>query len=60
MDKHFIYCTDKVVAEQLCSFYRLISKSEDGTYIFENNPIKAGFDFSNIQSKVIFSNMLMM
>ncbi len=58
MEKKFIYCTDEGAAEQLLSYYKLISKSQDGTYIFENKPKKAAFDFSNIKGKVAFSNIL--
>lgn len=58
MEKKFIYCTDDEVAEQLLSCYNLISKSQDGAYIFENRPKKAAFNFSNIKGKVAFSDRL--
>lgn len=60
MEKKFIITKDADVANQLSAYYKLISKSHDGSaWIFENIPIKDHFDFSNINGKVAFSNKLL-
>ena len=60
MDKKFIITKDADVASQLSAYYKLISKSCDGTlWVFENIPINDHFDFSNINGKVAFSNKLL-
>ena len=60
MDKKFIITKDADVANQLTAYYKLISKSYDGSvWVFENIPIKDHFDFSNINGKVAFSNKLL-
>jgi len=60
MEKKFIYCKDEELAKQLIVYYKLISKSQDDTYVFENAPIKDRFDFSNIEKgKVVFTNKLL-
>ena len=61
MEKKFIYCKDEELAKQLIAFYKLISKGQDGTWVFENIPIKDHFDFSkiDIQKKVAFGNKLL-
>ena len=60
MEKKFIYCKDEELAKQLIIYYKLISKSQDDTYVFENVPIKDRFDFSNIEKgKVVFTNKLL-
>ena len=59
-DAKFIITKDAEVATQLAAYYKLISKSYDGTmWIFENIPTKDHFDFSNINGKVAFSNKLL-
>lgn len=56
----FIITKDAELANQLSAYYKLISKSYDGTtWVFENIPIKDHFDFSNINGKVAFSNKLL-
>lgn len=60
MEKKFIYCKDEELAQQLTVYYKLISKGQDGIYVFENTPIKDHFDFSNIEKgKVAFTNKLL-
>ena len=60
MEKKFIITKDAEVANQLSAYYKLFSKSCDGTvWVFENIPIKDHFDFSNINGKVAFSNKLL-
>lgn len=60
MEKKFIITKDAEVANQLSAYYKLISKSHDGTmWIFENIPVKDHFDFSNINGQVAFSNNLL-
>lgn len=59
MEKKFIYCKDEGLAQQLLAYYKLISKGQDGTYVFENIPTKDHFDFSNIKSKVAFGDKLL-
>jgi hypothetical protein len=56
----FIITKDADLANKLSAYYKLISKSCDGTtWVFENIPIKDHFDFSNINGKVAFSNKLL-
>lgn len=59
--KKFIYCKDKDIVEQLIKHYKLISKNQDGTCVFENTPIDCHLDFSKIdyKKKVAFSNRLL-
>lgn len=60
MDKKFIITKDAELANKLSAYYKMISKSHDGsTWVFENIPIKDHFDFSNINGKVAFSNKLL-
>ena len=60
MQEKFIITKDAEVANKLSAYYKMISKSHDGTvWVFENIPIKDHFDFSNINGKVAFSNKLL-
>lgn len=60
MEKKFIFTKDEELAKRLLVYYKLISKGQDGTYVFENTPIKEHFDFSNIEKgKVVFTNKLL-